>query len=314
MSMSDQANIISHHRNAVSLENVVKKIKSRILNEGDKPHVSVQKQLALLADLQQFEVGRFLIHNRGINGFWTDYILTHPERGRKTGRNFSGALFSDLEKFLLDRAPTMLATQQRFKIFLRENQKCVCENASLACIPSGLMGELRYLDFQNIRNIRLVGVDLDKDALSQALQLAKRQKLQTFVELKNENAWHLSARAEFDLISSNGLSIYEACNNRLLRLYKAFYQALKSGGKLITSFLTHPRSADDPQKCCWNLQQVNQADLLLQKIIFDDVLKVKWQCFRSEKETEGLLEKAGFKEIRFIDDQARIFPTVIALK
>ena len=143
MSMSDQANIISHHRNAVSLENVVKKIKSRILNEGDKPHVSVQKQLALLADLQQFEVGRFLIHNRGINGFWTDYILTHPERGRKTGRNFSGALFSDLEKFLLDRAPTMLATQQRFKIFLRENQKCVCENASLACIPSGLMGELR---------------------------------------------------------------------------------------------------------------------------------------------------------------------------
>jgi hypothetical protein len=91
--------------------------------------------------------------------------LTYPENGRKSGKNNRNEPFTALEKEILDCFPSTLATQQRLKLFLQENQKTVINNAKLTCIPCGMMAELLYLDFSNVANVQLTGIDLDPQAL-----------------------------------------------------------------------------------------------------------------------------------------------------
>ncbi|MCF6766364.1 methyltransferase domain-containing protein [Thiotrichales bacterium 19S3-7] len=309
---SDQLGLISHDVMAESLANAIAGLKDKIIIQGDKPHTTVKEQLDILDQLSEFQFGRFLIQHQGINGYWTHYMLTHPWFGRKTGKDLEGNQLTELECYLLDKSPVLLATQQRFEIFLKENQKIVKNDATLACIPSGLMGELLYLDYSHIDEINLIGIDFDASALKCAVELAEKRNLSQWVSVINENAWHLSADHEYDLISSNGLNIYEPSNDRVIALYKEFYQALKTGGKLVTSFITPPPTLSDQSS--WKMGQINQADLRLQQIIFSDILGARWQCFRTEEETFEQLTKAGFKDINFIYDKAHIFPTVVAFK
>ncbi|MDR3476479.1 MAG: class I SAM-dependent methyltransferase [Gammaproteobacteria bacterium] len=303
--------LISHGTNE-SFDSIMQKTALRIKQEGDKPYISVQGELELLEQLAEFDFGRFLLTHRGINGYWTHYMLTHPWTGRKTGKNNQGKDFSECESFLLNRAPTMQATQQRFEIFLRENQKAVKESAKLACIPSGLMGELLYLNYDNIQHIDLIGIDCDPDTLKDAADLAEQKALSMFTQFIRADAWHLNHKDEFDLISSNGLNIYEANDETVTELYRSFYDAQKPGGKLVTSFLTPPPVMTD--ECEWDMSQINQHDLLLQKIIFVDILDARWQCYRSTEQTRAQLTSVGYTNIEFIYDKARMFPTVVAYK
>jgi SAM-dependent methyltransferase len=223
-----------------------------------------------------------------------------------------GGEISELESFVLTRAPVMLATQQRFQFFLAENQKQVKNNAKLACIPSGMMGELLYLDYANIDNIELIGIDYDKQTLIDAKNLAIKLEKAMFTTFIEQDAWQINIEDQLDLISSNGLNIYEPDQAKITNLYRIFYKALKPGGKLVTSFLTYPPTLTD--HCEWDFSKINMDDLLLQRILFADVIQAKWQSFSSSKETKEQLEQVGFKNIHFIYDDARLFPTVIAYK
>ncbi|MFI4957477.1 MAG: SAM-dependent methyltransferase, partial [Gammaproteobacteria bacterium] len=265
---------------------------------------TVAYQLTLLQNLSQFEFGRFLLQHQGVNGYWTHYMLTHPWHPNKT--------LATLEDFLLNRAPTLLATQQRFKIFLKENQTQVKPDANLACIPCGMMGELLYLDFQNTNAIKLTGIDYDQEALQLSAWLAKERNISASLNLIQRDAWHLDMENTFDLISSNGLNVYEQDNNKVEALYQQFYNSLKPGGKLVTSFLTYPPGMND--HCEWNMPRVNKDDLLIQKIIFVDIMQAKFQCYRTSRQTKAQLESVGFTDIQLIPDDANIFPTVVAHK
>lgn len=308
----NQDQLISHNVLTEEINTISQNISARIIQFGDKPYVTVERQLELLDQLQQFDFGRFLLQNQGINGYWTHYMLTHPWFGRKTGKNNRGQPLSTLEEFLLDRAPIMLATQQRFEFFLKENQKQVSNDAKLACIPCGMMGELLYLDFKPIERIQLIGIDYDPEALNDARSLAEKKKLAHYLQLNQGNAWQLSSENEFDLISSNGLTIYEQDDEKVTALFRQFYSALKPGGKLVASFLTPPPSFTD--QCEWNMSHINQNDLLLQKIILVDIIQAKFQFYRSTQQTRQQLESIGYKNIQFIYDDAKIFPTVVAYK
>ena len=298
--------LLSHQISPEKFDIIFDKTRKRILEKGDQYHVTVSKQLELLDQLSQFDFGRFLLQNQGLNGYWTHYALLHPKQRRITGKNNQGTPFSDLEKFMLDKGPVFLATQERFEIFLNKNQKSVADDANLACIPSGMMGELLYLNLDAIKNIKLTGIDYDKNTLQDAKSLAGQRNLSKYIELIQKDAWNLNINNAFDLISSNGLNIYEPDDNKVTQLYKQFYAALKPKGKLVTSFLT-----DSSQ---WDMSKINQDDLLLQRIIFADIIQSKWQCYRSFEKTKEQLTEAGFKEIKFINDTAKIFPTVIAVK
>ena len=301
----DQQHLLSHSITTEEIDVAIQKIAARIRKHGDKPYATVDMQLDLLQQLSQFEFGRFLLLNQGINGYWTHYMLTYPWSGEKEN-------LTSVERFILERSPTILATQERFEIFLKENQQVVKDASTLACIPSGMMGDLLYLNVTGISNIKFIGVDYDPNALSDAKLLADKQNLSTIVELNQGDAWSLHDVNKFDLISSNGLNIYEPDDARVTELYRTFYNALKPGGKLVTSFLTCPPTMSDA--CEWDMTVINEKDLLLQKIIFGDVLEAKWQCYRSSDQTKEQLESVGFEDLKFIYDRARLFPTVVAHK
>ena len=308
----DNQRTLSHNPIVDDLEEVLESIRALIQQAGDKPYVSVARQLQILDELAAFELGRFMIQNKGWNGYWTHYVLTFPEKGRKTGLGYDGKPLTKMENFILNEAPTVLATQQRYRHFLVQNQQAVRECAVLACIPCGLMGELLYLDYSAVRDFRLVGIDIDRYALDAARALAQSLKLDENVELLQKDAWTLGLKNEFDLISSNGLNIYEPDNDKVTELYRQFYLALKPGGKLVTSFWTYPPSHEE--KCEWDLTKINTEAALLDKIIFSDVLNGNWLCFRTYSEMHQQLTSVEFKSVKFIDDQARIFPTVVAMK
>lgn len=304
--------LLSHQVTAPDLAITVNNIKARIIKAGDLPHVSVKRQLQILNELTAFDFGKFLLQHQGANGFWTHYFLTHPWHGRKTGLNNAQQPFTTLEGFILDQAPLMLATQERFLHFLAENQLMVKNGAALACIPCGMMGELLCLNYAGISNIRLVGIDLDTQAINDAKILTQRNNLLHWTEFMQKDAWHLDLKNEFNLISSNGLNIYEPDDDKVFALYESFYHALVPHGTLVTSFLTYPPNF--PELCEWEMQKINPADSLLQRIIFGDVLNAKFQCYRTTTTTKEQLNKIGFKEIKFIYDRAKIFPTVVAKK
>jgi SAM-dependent methyltransferase len=309
---SDPTPLLSHTFSTENMDVAIQDIVSRITQQGDKPYATVETQLEILEQLSQFEFGRFLMLNRGLNGYWTHYVLTHPWVRQGTPINHSLDKLTPTEHFLLERAPSMLATQERFKIFLQENQKEVQNGAKLACIPCGMMGELLYLNFDNIDTVELIGLDYDPNSLNDARSLATKQNLLPMITLYQGDAWQMTFDNEFDLISSNGLNIYEPDDAKVTQLYQSFYNALKSGGKLVSSFLTAPPTLSE--SCEWDMSCINPADLLKQKIIFADILEVKWRCFRTSIQTQLQLQSVGFERIEFIYDKAKLFPTVIAYK
>ncbi len=307
-------NLISHHpEQEDSFAVTVERIAQRIKKTGDLPHVNAAKQLELLDELTLFPFGRFLLENRGVNGYWTHYMVMHPQKGRKTGLNSEGRPFTRLEKFLLDHAPTVLATQQRFVYFQASLQQAIKINRKIASIPCGLMGDLLTLDFSLADPVKLVGIDLDQESLNAASELASERNLLDNVELYRKDAWQLSVSESFNVITSNGLNIYEPDDMKVVNLYRQFYQALLPEGILITSFVTPPPNEEN-QSTTWDLSIINSDHLWLQRVIFSDIVQAQWQCFRTGVQTEKQLLEAGFSQVEFIYDHARMFPTAIARK
>ena len=294
------SNLKSHELLPKDISQIICEKTAKIILNGDKAHVTVQQQLDILNQLGQFLFGQFLLQHRGVNGYWTHYMLSHAQ-SKNNNKNLS-----KLETFILEQAPLVLATQERFGIFLHENQKRVKNNANLACIPSGVLGELLYLDFSNINNIKLNGIDCDESVLHEARALSAKLGLDKFLSLHQTDAWNLSFNNEFDLISSNGLNIYEPDEDMVVALYRQFYVALKSGGTLVTSYIAPLEE--------WDMSQINQNDLLLQKIIFVDIIESKWHSRYSNQQIINHLKMAGFKQVECIYGRTKMFPTVIATK
>jgi hypothetical protein len=62
------------------------------------------------------------------------------------------------------------------------------------------------------------------------------------------------------------------------------------------------------------MAEVDSESLALQHVMFVRVIEAKWSAFRTHAQTMVQLQDAGFADIRFIDDRARMFPTVVAQK
>ncbi len=305
--------IISHADKNNDFEITFKKLKENLVKKHNESICPLDEQIKILDELKNFELGRYWISNNGgWNGYWTDYVLTFPKNGRLTGLSSDGSKLSALEDFILNNSPIVRATQQRFNIFLAENAKIIREGACMASLPCGLLGELLYLDYSKTNNFNLFGIDLDSDSLELSKENAKKHGVFSHVEFVKQDAWNLSFKSKFDLISSNGLNIYEPDKERVKMLYKKFYSALKTGGKLVTSYIGYPPSY--PPLCEWKLNKINSKDLRLSYIIFTVVLGAIWQNYTSKAEMTELLTKVGFSDIEIYYDECHIFPTVTAVK
>ncbi len=297
---------LSHEQRESSFQAAKQVLIDKIQSRGDLPYVSVEKQLELLEQFAEFELGQFLIERGGLNGYWIHYAITYPTKSQQTNS------LHPLESFLLSSAPICLATQQRFILFKAQIQQHLHEGCSLASIPSGLMADLLDLDYSTLKNFTLHGIDLDAETLSQAKGYAEEKMLLDHCHFSEKDAWRLEVTEEFSLLASNGLAIYEPDDIRVVALYRQFYDALKPNGVFVTSFLTPPPAPGF--KTEWRLDRVNPQDALLQKILLVDILDAKWQAFRAEETVKAQLTEAGFREIEIFYDDAHIFPTVVARK
>ncbi|MCX7338393.1 MAG: methyltransferase domain-containing protein [Alphaproteobacteria bacterium] len=267
-----------------------------------KPNLtfSLDVEMDLLKELGEFDLGRFLLKNKGLNGYWTAYIILH------------GPLeinLTPLETWFLHKAPTVRATQERFGIFKQQLSKYLKSEIILASVPCGLMDDLLGLDYAQCEDVKLVGIDLDGESLQFAQKNAQAHGINA-VEFIKRDAWNLGVNAEYDVLTSNGLNIYQPNDEKVVALYGEFYKALKAGGIFITSFLTPPPvlSAESP----WN--NYDPSDVLKQKAIFGDIIQVGWQAFRSESKTRDQLAQAGFTVLDVLYDSQGMFPTVVARK
>ncbi len=300
---ASETKIITHNINEsyTNIENIIDKIKSK-----KNLSLSKKKTINMLHQLNEFDLGRFLLNNRGLNGYWISYLILRGVNNKQA---------HPLEKWLIHRAPTVLATRERFYIF-QDRAKSIVESKSnspeinIASIPCGLLDDLLTIDFNTKSKINITGIDLDNISISMAKINTENYNKDHRIQVVKGDAWNLEFEKTFDIILSNGLSIYENNSDKLIELYREFYKALKMDGRLITSFITPPptHSKESP----WI--KVNKEDYKKQISIFADILSVKWRAYRTEEETRDLLTKAGFEIDEIIYDSQHIFPTVIAKK
>jgi SAM-dependent methyltransferase len=168
------------------------------------------------------------------------------------------------------------------------------------------MADLLDLDYSAIDTFTLHGIDLDPEALLHAKNHAEQKRLTPHCRFLEQDAWNLDLYEEFDLVTSNGLTIYEPDDHRVTTFYQKIYNTLKIKGVFITSFLTSPLT--------WRFDRINPEHALLQKIVLVDILGVKWHILREEELVRKQLEIAGFTKTTILYDQAHIFPTLIAEK
>ncbi len=256
----------------------------------------------LRQELAGFELGRFLLDNLGLNGRWTSYVLMYPERGACTGLSSDGTPLAELEAWLLGRCPMVLATQQRFRRMRALTQPLLRSGMRLASLPSGLMDDLLTLDYSAVDDISLTALDLDPEALCEARRNLERLRTPVAVDFELRDAWQLDCHERWDLITSNGLNIYVEDDELCTAFYRQVAGALRPEGLFVVSFITPPAQ--------W--QPSVPSDLARQRLLFEQVVPVRWSCCRDEQTTRRQLAEAGFEVLSVSYDEQRMFPAVLA--
>lgn len=278
--------------------------KSHGHKETSQPPRDDSETQRLLKELSEFELGRFLLENLGLNGHWTSYVLMHPDRGRLTNLSSDGTPITQLESWVLNRCPIFLATQERFRIFRDLTQSLLRSNMKLASLPAGLMDDLLTLDYSQTTGIELTAVDLDPETLLEAQDNYKKRTPPVKFSFEIKDAWKLDSLERWDLVTSNGLNIYVQDDDHCTEFYRNVGKSLKPGGFFILSFIT-PHDQ-------WQPKDAN--DLEFQRLLFKEVVPVRWSCVRDEKTTRQQLDRAGFKIVEIRYDSQRMFPAVVAQK
>lgn len=269
-------------------------ISQRLSQDGSIDEPTKERLLMYLNQLTEFELGRFFIKNQGaLSGHWTYYIIL----------GFTEApSLHPLEEAIITTAPSILATRQRFHIFQSLLQKNIQSNTVTCSVPCGVMADLLTLDLpETVENVRFIGIDLDQASLDLAQDMATSKGKKQSCQFFRENAWDLASNhpAEFDLITTNGLNIYEADDDKVIDLYKALRAALKPGGKLIGSALSLSQE--------WDMSKIDANTLGLQRAIFIQILQATWSHFRSADQTTQQLNTAGFDAVEIHWDDAHMF-------
>ena len=269
-------------------------ISQRLSQDGNVDEPTKERLLTYLNQLTEFELGRFFIKNQGaLSGHWTHYIIL--------GFTESPSLHP-LEEAIITTAPSVLATRQRFHIFQSLLQKNIQSNTVTCSVPCGVMADLLTLDLNEaVENVRFIGIDLDQTSLDLAQDMAKTKGNNQSCQFHRENAWDLASNhpAEFDLITTNGLNIYEADDDKVTDLYRALCTALKPGGRLIGSALSRPQE--------WEMSKIDVNALNLQHAIFIQILQATWSQVRSVDQTTQQLKTAGFESVEIHWDDAHMF-------
>jgi ubiquinone/menaquinone biosynthesis C-methylase UbiE len=277
------------------------------LRKADKLVLPLDQTLYMLAQLREFELGRFLLHNNGLNGYWTAYVFQYSP---------GDATSCSLEQWLLTKS-LLSGGRERFHRFQKEIAKHITEGAVLASIPCGLMDDLVKQDYRSVERFTLVGIDVDAESTELARENAATHDVEQHCTFLLRDAWQLDIDSEFDLVVSNGLNMYESDPQRLVALYRNFCRALRPGGQLLMSFLPPlppPPSVAPDRASEWNTYGIAEEDFTKELSLFGDILQVGYLNFSTEDEVRAQLAQAGFAVTSVTDGPTGLLPIVSAIK
>lgn len=112
---------LSHEQRDSSLQAAINNIVDKVKNRQNLPYVTVEKQLELINLPADFGLGRFLLERGGLNGYWTDYVIKHPGKGRLTGLNTEWKLDKvDIQDVLLQKIIFVDILDCKWQVFRAE--------------------------------------------------------------------------------------------------------------------------------------------------------------------------------------------------
>lgn len=304
----DKSNLLSHKK--IQNENF-DKIHQELIKKIQQSNLDIIMQDELLKSLSKVtstEMGKFLVENSGFNGFWTEYMCSYPET-KKLGFNLSENID---ENYIMENFPIAIATQSRYQIFKAEIKKRLKNNISIASLPCGLMNDILSQNFQDCKNFKLHGIDLDQSSIQQAKAISLTKGLTYHCKFTQEDAWEINYKNEYDMFISNGLNIYVDDDNKLIEMYKKIHTSLKNNGELITSTIVP--SPDISKDSSWKMEKINPESYKLQKIVHEFFMNFSNNNLRTSNHLCKILEKSGFSNFEVIPDVLGIFVTVIAKK
>ncbi len=301
---------LSHHTGSAVTPDGTARLAARIerrLRAADRLLLPLDEELRLLAELQEFDLGRFLLHNEGLNGYWTSYVFGHRP---------GDPVATELEHWMLTRS-LLPGIRERFGRFKAAIAPFVTDDAVLASVPCGLMDDLLQQDYRGTTGVRLIGVDIDPESVGLARENAAERGLADLCEFHVGDAWRLDLDAEADLLTSNGLNMYESDPECLVELYRNFARALRPGGRLLVSFIPVPPAppwAEGGRPGGWAKYGIEDADLLRDMAIFGDILQAKYLNFTGEREIRDQLSRAGLVVTDVSRSAAGALPIAIAVR
>jgi hypothetical protein len=148
-------------------------IRNRLDSSPSYTQEEKQQLMNEVEQLSQFDLGRFLIQNGALSGWWTYYvILGHKHK----------SITNPVEKFIVQESPSILTTQERFHHFQSAIANYIKDHntqksLTLASIPGGMAADLLTLDHSlfNLLDCQLqyVNIDLDDAVFLLSQDLAK---------------------------------------------------------------------------------------------------------------------------------------------
>lgn len=301
---------LSHHTSSVPLDERTRAAAARAaerLRSAATLVLPLEEELSLLEQLQQFDFGRFLLCNAGLNGYWTSYVFRHRP---------GDPVATPLERWLLERS-LLPGIRERFGRFRREIARYVRDGVTLASVPCGVMDDLCDQDYRSVRDVAVIGADIDPESVALARANAEGRGLSGHCRFLVRDAWDLGLDDEVDLLVSNGLNMYEPDPQRLIELYRNFARALRPGGRLITSFIPAPPAppwVDPATAPAWERYGIAEADLRRDLAIFGDILPAKYLNFTSEDEIRDQVAAAGLAVVAVSLSDAGVLPVLTAEK
>lgn len=296
-------NIITHRIDNYNVEEELEKVKARILS-GPEP----DKKIKVFNQLCEFEYGRWMLINQGLNAYWANYLIYHDEIRRE--KMIKEPMHS-LEKTILN-SPGVLSSKDRAKRNSTILQKLIKDNMTVASIPCAVMNDLLRLNQNGMDNIKLVGIDLDSAAIDLAKENAVKFKKEKFCTFKLADAFDLNIENEFDVLHSTGLNMYAKTEPELLKLYTNFYRAVKPGGYLVVTSNVPPK--DENGSFTWSVGLMEMAALPEQVLIFFDVIQIRQGMYCTKDQIISQLKTVGFTDIQVDFDSRKMFLCFTAKK
>ena len=231
--LSHKSSVVSEEEVQTSMLELRGFVESATLSEEQR-----EVRFALLQQLSEFELGRFLLVNRGLNGYWTDTIVNWPI---DANANSKYQYANSLEEYLFESSPVFAARREAQQAIHQEVSPMLRPGSAMASIPCGLMSEVLLATQEPFVGVDLFAIDLDAENFSLIRERYGDRLVENTLHTMQMNAKELDVTESFDLICSIGLTIYMPNDDDVQELLNRFYSALKSnGGKLVTTFAASP--------------------------------------------------------------------------